>query len=313
MVAVVEELGTALLPEPLVPVAVLSAGSLIYGDNDTLKHQLLPGICTGTIIPAVAWQESPHQITAGPSTTRADKAGSGFILHGFKNFVQPLTSDGYVVSAASVDGLGLFWIPSGSAGLIASTSTSADGTKAASLKLEGVCVAPEHVVATPGSGELALSSALENTSVAASAELLGLMKGAFALTLDHLKNRAQFGKPVGAFQALQHRAVDLFIQIELANAAVTDAAEAFDTGAPLQARAVLASRVKARCSDAALLITREAIQMHGAIGFTEEHDIGLYLNRALSLAPWIGSGAAHRTRFAALTAMEQFSTGVSRG
>ena len=127
------------------------------------------------------------------------------------------------------------------------------------------------------------------------------MERALEMSLDYLRTRVQFGKPIGSFQALQHRAVDLYIQQELSSAVLDEALAFLDSGPDARARAAAASRVKARCSDAALRITREAIQLHGAIGFTDEYDAGLYLKRALTLAAWLGGAAWHRRRYARLT------------
>ena len=114
----------------------------------------------------------------------------------------------------------------------------------------------------------------------------------------------QFGKPIGSFQVLQHRAVDLHIQRELAAAALADITAELDGGVDAARRALLASRIKARCADAALAITREAIQLHGAIGFTDEYDAGLYLKRAMTLASWLGGATLHRRRYAQLMPAE---------
>jgi alkylation response protein AidB-like acyl-CoA dehydrogenase len=114
------------------------------------------------------------------------------------------------------------------------------------------------------------------------------------------QTRVQFGKPIGSFQALAHRAVDLHIQRELSSAVLDDAVAMFDSDADTARRGAMASRVKARCSEAALRITREAIQIHGAIGFTDEYDAGLYLKRAMTLSAWLGNGALHRRRYAQL-------------
>jgi alkylation response protein AidB-like acyl-CoA dehydrogenase len=128
------------------------------------------------------------------------------------------------------------------------------------------------------------------------------MERSLEMSLDYLKTRVQFGKPIGSFQALQHRAVDLHIQKELAGAVLEEALAALDRGPDAATRAQLASRAKARCADAALKITREAIQLHGAIGFTDDYDAGLYLKRALTLAAWLGHPVWHRRRYARLAA-----------
>ena len=123
---------------------------------------------------------------------------------------------------------------------------------------------------------------------------------ALEMSLDYLRTRVQFGKPIGTFQALQHRAVDLHIQKELASAVLEEALSVLDRGPAAPARAAAASRAKARCAEAATRITREAIQFHGAIGFTDEFDAGLFLKRALVLTAWLGGATWHRRRYARL-------------
>ena len=160
---------------------------------------------------------------------------------------------------------------------------------------------PRTVLIASGAQRRTRLSAHRTGRAIAAAELCGVMSRALEMTLDYLKTRVQFGKPIGSFQALQHRAVDLHIQKELSSAVLDEALAELDRGPDAPARAAIASRVKARCSDAALRITRETIQLHGGIGFTDEHDIGLYLKRALTVAAWLGNASAHRRRYADLT------------
>ena len=148
-------------------------------------------------------------------------------------------------------------------------------------------------------GESVLRDALDEAVVATSAELLGVMRRTLSITLDYLRTRRQFGQPIGAFQALQHRAVDLYLQQELGAACLAATLGDWDVQASVETRAAKASRVKSRCSDAALAIGREAVQMHGAIGFTHECDVGLYLKRAVVLSARYGNAAAHRRRITA--------------
>ncbi len=131
------------------------------------------------------------------------------------------------------------------------------------------------------------------------------MKRTHEMSLDYLKTRVQFGKAIGSFQVLQHRAVDLHIQQELADAVLSEVVAQLDLAPDAVTRALAASRAKSRCADAALAITRAAIQFHGAIGFTEDCDVGLYAKRAMTVAAWLGNGRAHRVRYAALAAQSQ--------
>jgi alkylation response protein AidB-like acyl-CoA dehydrogenase len=142
----------------------------------------------------------------------------------------------------------------------------------------------------------------------AGVELLACARRMLAMTLDFLRTRQQFGKPIGSFQGLQHRAVDLLIQQELSSALVGHALSEFDRGLVGRERAQLAARVKARCSHAALTIARESVQMHGAIGVTDEHDLGLYLQRTLVLSAWLGNASQQRRRVAALSRRDASGT-----
>ena len=127
------------------------------------------------------------------------------------------------------------------------------------------------------------------------------MERVLELTFEYLRTRKQFGKPIGSFQALQHRAVDIWIQKELSKAALAAALKHFDAvDATPRQRSLAASSAKSRAADAALAVCKQAVQMHGAIGFTDEYDLSLYFNRALVLSAWLGNGATHRRRFDAL-------------
>lgn len=143
---------------------------------------------------------------------------------------------------------------------------------------------------------------INRAGVAISAQLLGLAQRMLDLGTDYAAQRKQFGKPIGSFQALQHRAADLLIQQELTASVLAQALALLDDPkTSATARSAMASRVKARASDAGLQVAREAVQLHGAIGVTDEYDLGLYLQRALVLSAWLGNGTQQRRRYAALT------------
>ena len=306
-VTVLEEMGKGIAPEPLSAVALLAVRAISGGDNVAAKQELLPAICDGSRIVAVAWQEKAGQLSAGECVDKAEKNGDGYVLTGEKDFVHAApAAGGFLIAARDKDGVGLFYAPEDARGLTLETRWFTDGTPCGKLRLAGVEVPAAHVVASPGRGEAALDAALDETRVAASAEMLGGMRASLDMTLDYLRQRKQFGKAIGSFQALQHRAVDLYVQTEIARSAVDRATRILSSDADAREKALAASACKARVSDGALAIARESIQMHGAIGYTDEHNIGLYVRRALKLSAWLGNGSQHRKRYAALSpALEQ--------
>lgn len=307
MAAVAELCGAHLLPEPLVPVAGFAAQLLALGDNPALQARLLPMIASGELIAAVAWQGVNLRCT-DPATSGATalKSGNGFGLSGALRFVRPgADCDGYLVSATAPDGLVLCWLPAQASGMRVQSESVADGSLEGRLVLEGVRVSAEDVLARGPIATGALRRAFDETLVLTGAELLGVARRALDITLEYLRTRVQFGRPIGSFQALQHRAVDMLLQKELSSALVAEAAACAAAEQEAEAFSAMASRVKSRCGDAAFAITREAIQLHGAIGFTDECDIGLYLKRAMVLSAWLGNGAQHRRRYASLAVLPQ--------
>jgi alkylation response protein AidB-like acyl-CoA dehydrogenase len=297
--------GGALTPEPLTTAAVLAGGAIAHSDNESLKTELLEALVAGATIPALAWQERAGSFDANAVAMRAEPFEAAIRLNGSKSFVAGAAgADGFVVSAQTRDGLAMYWVPAGTAGVALDLQPLADGRKIGMLNLQDVIVSKNNLLASPACAAEALKSALDTTLVMASAEMSGVMGRALDMSVDYMKTRVQFGKPIGSFQALAHRAVDLHIQRELSSAVLSDAVALFDNGATGAQRGAMASRVKARCSDAALRITREAIQIHGAIGFTDEYDAGLYLKRAMTLSAWLGNAALHRRRYAELAAAD---------
>jgi alkylation response protein AidB-like acyl-CoA dehydrogenase len=202
------------------------------------------------------------------------------------------------------DTLALHMLPM--AGAQARATETQDGGHVVTLLAD-----PAHGVRIAGDVANALDIALDEAALATAAYLLGVMERCFEITLGHLRTREQFGRPIGSFQALQHRAVDLKIQLSLARASVEAAATTLD-GLPPDARAprcAAVSRAKARAAEASLRVTREAVQMHGAIGCTDEYHVGLFLRKAMVLANRYGSASLHRRRFVAHAALDAAGTG----
>lgn len=303
MAIVARGLARALVPEPLTATAVLAATALAAGENEALKRDELPRLVSGETLPALAWQEAAGALDAAAIRTRAEPFEGGFKLSGVKRFIPGAAqADAFLVTAQSGNGIVLLWLPRAAPGVQLELEPLADGRSFGTLKLQDVLVPKGRVVAAGAAATEALTRAFDHGSVIAGAELAGVMDRALEMTLEYLKTRVQFGRPIGAFQALQHRAVDLYIHKELAGAVLDEGLALLDRGPDAATRAAAASRVKARCADAALKITRETIQLHGAIGFTDEYDAGLYLKRAMTLAAWLGHPLWHRRRYASLTA-----------
>jgi alkylation response protein AidB-like acyl-CoA dehydrogenase len=297
--AICEETGAHLLPEPFVAAGVQFAQALCAVPDSDLKSDLAARLAEGRLIAGVAWQEQAGQEDTGPIETTAGDDGQHVVLNGRKRFVVPGGgADGWLVSAIHDGQTGLFWIAAGTAGLTVDDERRVDGSVMTTLRLDQVRIPAACMLANGETARNAVAAANDAARIAQGAELIGVARRALSLTLDYLNTRHQFGKPIGSFQALQHRMVDAFIQVELASACITEALAGIDR-APENA-AAMASRIKARCAHAALHVTRLAIQFHGAMGFTDECDIGLYFKRALALSSWLGNAATHRQRYSAL-------------
>jgi len=305
LAVVLAEFGYGAVPGPFVPSAIASA-LIAAHDPD---YPLLAELAAGSSLPAVAWQEDATGEGAfGKDGELADPAtvcahGQGMLsLSGGKQHVRPgCAASGYIVTASSADGLALVWLPATTPGLRCEPVLLADGSFSARLHLDRAGVPSDHLLASGNAALQTLARAHDEAVVLAAAELCALASRMVEMTLDYLRTRKQFGKAIGSFQSLQHRAVDMHIQQQLAAAVVAEALAALDAGADGTGRALLAARAKARCSDAALTIAKESVQLHGAIGFTDEHDLGLCLQRALVLSAWLGNGAAQRRRYALLS------------
>jgi alkylation response protein AidB-like acyl-CoA dehydrogenase len=299
---IAEGLARALVPEPFTSSAVLATTALCASQNETLKRELLPALVGGSSIATLAWQEEAGQLDHQHIAMRATPFEGGYRLTGTKKYVTGAAgADLFIVAARTDAGLVLGCMERETSGVSVELQALADGRHFATVTFDDAVVQRERVAAQGSDAEDALACAIDRATAIASAELYGVMCRTLEMSVDYMKTRVQFGKPIGSFQALQHRAVDLYIQQQLASAVLNEALRELDRDPAPPRRAALVSRMKARCSDAGVRIGREAIQIHGAIGFTDEYDAGLYLKRALVLGAWLGTATQHRRRYAALT------------
>ena len=299
MAVVAEELARTLAPEPVVACAVLAATVIGASDNDAIKAALLPRIASGELIVGTAFA---GRFDLSKTEVTARKSGADVLLAGQAHHVYPVhEADEFLVAARESGELVLCRVNAQAAGLSCKDELRADGTFAGTLTLKDVKIAPADVVARGARAEAALRRGVDTAVIMSCAELTGIMDQALDITLNYLRTRVQFGKPIGSFQALQHRTVDLWIQKELSLGALSDAVHALDaSNASADEISMIASRAKSRCGDAAHTIGREAIKLHGAIGFTDEYDVGLYLRRAMTINAGLGNPAEHRRRFGRL-------------
>ncbi len=297
-----EAIGRNLSLSPFLSTAILAATILGRGGTDTQKAALLPGMAAGTLLVALAADEAPRHAPSHVAT-RAEPSGNGFRLSGAKPFVlDGHVADRLIVAArisgadAEPAGITLFLVDPRAAGVTVERRSMVDSRNAARVTLADVQVDDADMVGAPGEGFALLEAALDAGRACLAAEMLGVADRSFALTTDYLKTRQQFGRPIGSFQALQHRAANLFCELELAKSVTLKALRALDAG---DARApVFASLAKAKVGEVAKLATNEAVQMHGGIGMTDDADIGFYLKRARAAAETFGDAAFHGDRIA---------------
>ncbi len=306
VVLVTEALGRCLAPEPFVPSVTLAGEALALAGNASQREAVLRPLVTGDKVIALALHERGARYDVHRVSTRAERSGAGpYRITGTKCHVAAaFGADALIVPARTGGGAGdasgitLFLVAAGAPGLTVAREHRIDSRNAGLVELRGVEVSESAVVGPVGGGGQILDAVVDRATVALCGEMLGGMSEAFDRTLAYLKERTQFGVAIGSFQALKHRAARMFVEIELARSAVMAAARALDEGLPMGRP--LVSVAKARCSDAYVHVANEAVQMHGGIGMTDEHDIGLFMKHARTCEMTFGDGAFHRNRFVSL-------------
>jgi alkylation response protein AidB-like acyl-CoA dehydrogenase len=293
---VLEESGRSLTPSPLLSTAMVCTAAIVEGGSEAQCSAILPAVAAGEKLLALACDESTqHQ--DGDVVTEAAQSGERFVLSGNKHAVADgHIADMFIISANSGDGISLFLLPADAKGLHINPYRVLDTHMAARLVLDNVELGEESLLGEWNQGQALLDHVLDVGRIGVSAELLGIAQEAFERTLEYLKERKQFGVPIGSFQALQHRAAELFAEIEMCKSLVLKSLQSLDEEDGKIAE--LASLCKAKLSETAHLATTEAIQMHGGIGMTDEFDIGFFLKRCQILETLYGDSYFHLDRFA---------------
>ncbi len=300
-----EECGRGLAATPLLSSAILSSSLIQQLGNPQQKANLLGNIASGELLCALALDEGAHHNPANiQCEAKAD--GDGFVINGEKVFV----IDGHIAQKLLVvartggkrddrNGLSVFVVDANAAGVEITRNYMVDFHNAARVKLRQVKVESTSLLGEAGSAFDAIAKTLDIANACLAAETLGATQEAFGRIVDYLKTRTQFDVLIGSFQALQHRAADMFSEIELSKACVRKALVALENNDAEASRYV--SMAKALVSDTAQLVSNEGIQMFGGIGMTDEEDIGFFLKRIRVLIQTFGNASYHKKRYADLS------------
>ncbi|MFN3819657.1 acyl-CoA dehydrogenase family protein [Blastomonas sp.] len=298
---VLEEIGRNLSPSPFLTTAIAGVAALNHGGQH-LKDKFFPGILAGETVLALAIDEGAKHRPAHIAT-KAERSGNGFKLTGNKQFViQGASADALIVAARTAgapgetDGLTLFAVDKDAANMSMDSARLVDSSMAAHVTFDGVEVDGDAVIGEVDNGWQVLSGLLRAGRTGSAAELVGVGAGAMDMTVDYLKQRKQFGRLIGEFQALQHRSAHLYSEMEIARAAVLKAQQLLDEGK--DSAEVYVSVAKAKAGRTTNLVVREGVQMHGGIGMTDEYDIGFYMKRDRALNEFMGDANFHAGRVA---------------
>jgi alkylation response protein AidB-like acyl-CoA dehydrogenase len=305
LVVLMEEMGRAVAPGPYFSTVLLGGLAILEAGGDAQRKEWLPRIAAGDRRVALAWMEPSAQLgPAGVTLTAVEKAGR-YTLTGTKLFVHDAhTADALVVAArtrpgAGAEGVSLFLLPKGARGLEVTLLPTMDQTrKLCEVVLSDVTVGADALLGVAGAGWPPLARVLDRATVALCAEMCGGAQKVLDMTVEYAKIRQAFGRPIGSYQGVKHRAADMLVDVENSKSITYYAAWALDEGSPEAPLAV--SMAKAYVSDAYRRVAAAGIQLHGGIGFTWEHDLHLYFKRAKGSEFTFGDATHHRERVAQL-------------
>jgi len=300
LIVILEEMGKSLVPGPFFASALLGSTAILTGGSAAQKAALLPTVANGDLILSLALAEKSGRYDAAGVTMTAARKGNDFVLSGEKFFVPDAHVADHIVVAARTaqgsnpeDGITLFLVEAKAPGVNVTQLKTVDMTRRqCHVALQEVGVPGAQVIGEVGKGWSILQRVLDMAMAGLCAEMVGTSQKALDMAVAYAKERVQFGKPIGSFQAVKHKCVDMMVQVENARSLTYYAAWAVDENVPEARQAV--PMAKAYCSDMGKTVTSEAIQVHGGIGFTWEHDMHLFYRRALASEAAFGSAPVHR-------------------
>jgi alkylation response protein AidB-like acyl-CoA dehydrogenase len=305
LVVLMEEMGRAVVPGPYFSAVLLGGLAIAEAGSEAQKKEWLPRIAAGDRRVALAWMEPSAQLGPAGVTLTAVEKGGKYTLSGTKLFVHDAhTADALVVAArtrpgAGADGVSLFLLPKGTKGLEVTLLPTMDQTrKLCEVALSDVTIGPDALLGAAEAGWAPLARVLDRATVALCAEMCGGAQKVLDMTVEYAKIRQAFGRPIGSYQGVKHRAADMLVDVENSKSITYYAAWALDEGVAEAPLAV--SMAKAYVSDAYRRVAAAGIQLHGGIGFTWEHDLHLYFKRAKGSEFTFGDATHHRERVAQL-------------
>jgi pimeloyl-CoA dehydrogenase small subunit len=296
---VMEAFGRGLILEPYLATVVLGGGLVRLAGDEAQRAAILPKIADGSLLLAFAHSEAQSRYDLADVACTARRGADGWILDGSKSFVaHGDRADKLIISARiggdrrSREGITLFLVDAQAGGVACRGYPTQDGLRAAEIQLSGVKVRSNDVLGDPGRAAAVIERVVDGALAAIAAEAVGAMSAAHEITMDYLKTRKQFGVAIGSFQALQHRAVDLLVNLEQARSMALFATMMVDEPDPVErAKAISAATVQIRRSGK--FIGQQAIQLHGGIGMTLEYRIGHYFKRFTAMESTFGDTDHH--------------------
>jgi pimeloyl-CoA dehydrogenase small subunit len=298
-----EQFGRVLVVEPYLPCVIMAAGAVKYAGSKNQRAAIIPGVVDGSRQGALAYVEPQGRFNLADLTTTATRSGDGHVLNGQKSVViNGGAADFLVVSARTSGdqrdraGVSLFLVAADAAGITRRDYPTVDALRGSEISFEGT---PAELLGTEGDGFNTLERVIDEATLAIGAEAVGCMEVLYKATVEYCKTREQFGQPIGKFQVLQHRMVDMFMEYEQAKSLMFMAAMRLDEGYGPEAQKAV-SAFKVQVGKSGRFVGQQAIQLHGGMGMTDELNVGHYFKRLTVIDTMFGNVDFHLKRFGTL-------------
>lgn len=298
-----EEFGKGLVVEPYLASIILAGSIIEKSESEVVRSNLLSAIMSGEKLAALAFVEPQARFNLSHVETSAEEHAGGFVLNGFKAVVIGGPSADYIVvpgrtsgNRVDEDGISLFLVDTKAEGVVLRNYPTIDGHQASEINLEKVFVESSHVIGEIGKGFPILEEAIDKGILAVGAEAVGAMEVLYKSTVEYCKTREQFGQPIGKFQVLQHRMVDMFMEHEQSKSLLFMAAIKMSSGEQAEKKRSI-SALKVQVGKSGRFVGQNAIQLHGGMGMTDELNIGHYFKRLTAIETLFGNVDHHLKKY----------------